>query len=82
MRNLIYQNANLLKKNILLSLALVCSLNITYGQWTVKSLSVTQEDLQNMYFVDASTGWAVGDNGLILKNYRWWKQLEYSNFYY
>jgi photosystem II stability/assembly factor-like uncharacterized protein len=56
-----------MKKTIFLLLFIHCSLVIANAQWVLQS-SGTEQTLQSVYFVDKHTGWAVGDNGTILKS--------------
>jgi photosystem II stability/assembly factor-like uncharacterized protein len=40
--------------------------NSANDNWTRQGENVTQENLQEIYFLDANEGWAVGENGVIL----------------
>lgn len=53
-------------KKYFISLALLFLSQFSLAQWQVQN-SGTNQDLRGMHFISSTTGFAVGDNGLILK---------------
>ena len=54
---------------------ILCSLVIANAQWVLQP-SGTDKTLRSVYFVDKHIGWAVGDNGTILKSVNGGKKKE------
>jgi len=55
-----------MKKIILIILFIHCSINVIQAQW-IQQNSGTNQNLYDIEFINAKTGWAVGDAGVVIK---------------
>ena len=55
-----------MKRNLLSTVLVSCAFSISNAQWFPQNSGIT-ENIQSVQFVNDSTGFVVGDNGLILK---------------
>jgi photosystem II stability/assembly factor-like uncharacterized protein len=56
-----------MKRTLLLFAAILCLVSNTFAQSWVTQTSGTTNTLRDIFFIDGSTGWAVGENGTVLK---------------